>query len=189
MRAGRTERSSPVLPELSGTGIDEDTEVELGRVSGVFGVHGEVRLFLHNPESELLDQPRDVILVGRDGRRRKARLSARSGAGKRILGRIDGITTPEQARELMEERIAIAKSALPEPEEDEWYVHQLVGLAATVGGERIGTVIDVHATDAGDILEIDLGEESVFVPAIRELVLEVDVAGGRVEIDPQAFAE
>ena len=48
---------------LSGRGLSED-EVELGRIVGVFGVRGEVRVHLHNREgSVLLDDPWDVILV------------------------------------------------------------------------------------------------------------------------------
>ena len=66
-------------------------EVRLGRVSGVFGVSGELRLFLHNRESELFAGDGAVVtLVSPSGNRESHRLRSRHGAGKRILGRIEG---------------------------------------------------------------------------------------------------
>ena len=81
-------RSSP--SPLPGRGPQPD-EVELGHVSGVFGVRGEVRLHLHNRDSILLEGPVDAVLVGPDGARTGVEIVARPGAGKRIIGRITGL--------------------------------------------------------------------------------------------------
>jgi ribosomal 30S subunit maturation factor RimM len=78
---------TPLPPNASvsgGAGAPE--EVELGYVSGVFGVRGELRVFLHHPDSDTLATERRVIFTAPDGRRFTAFLRARSGAGKRILG-------------------------------------------------------------------------------------------------------
>ena len=62
-------------------------EVRLGRVNGVFGVRGEVRLFLHNRETELFEGVGcNVTLVSPEGERQERLLKSRSGAGKRVLG-------------------------------------------------------------------------------------------------------
>jgi 16S rRNA processing protein RimM len=71
-------------------------------------------------------------------------------------------------------------------EEDAWYPHELAGLRAErVDGRLLGTVVGLEHLPAHDVLVIDetTGERSL-VPFVRAIVPVVDVAGGRVVIDP-----
>ena len=70
-------------------------------------------------------------------------------------------------------------------EADEWYDHQLVGLAAVDPlGAALGTVTDVVHSAASDLLVVrDADEREHLVPFVRELVPAVDVPGGRVVVD------
>lgn len=71
-------------------------------------------------------------------------------------------------------------------DEDAWYTHRLVGLAAhTFDGRRVGEVVDVQPMPAQDllVLRLDDGRE-VLVPFVRQIVPVVDVAGGRIVLDP-----
>lgn len=153
-------------------------DVELGYVSGVFGVRGEVRVFLHNPESELLESACDVWLVTPDGARRAVLLTCRSGAGRRILGAIDGLTDPAEARALQGHRIVVPEADLPSPDEGEFYVRDVEGAEVRIDGARVGTVTRVHAAGAVDILEIDTGgAEPAFVPAVQDFVQAIGPDG------------
>jgi 16S rRNA processing protein RimM len=154
---------------------------------GVFGVRGEVRLHLHHRESTLLKRPREVVLESKDGARQVVRLSARSGAGKRVIGSVDGVTDPERARELIGWTVRIDRSALPAPAPGEFYVWAVPGLAVWMGGDQVGTAVDVHETPGGDVLEVELPDGPVFVPLLREWVVEVNVQGGRVVLAPGAI--
>lgn len=187
MSSPKTTTSSAPSP-VPGKGMGDD-EVELGFISGVFGVRGEVRLHLHNRESDLLARPVDAVLVHEDGRRVAVRLCARSGAGKRVLGKLEGVTDPQQAGEWMQWRVAIAKSALPPTDDDEFYVHELEGLRVQVDGEAVGVVTFVHNTPGGDILEIEplVGDEPLFVPLLDEWIERVDIAGGVLALRPEAL--
>ena len=176
------------LVRLPGSGIGDD-EVELGYVSGVFGVTGEVRLFLHNPESALLDRERDVVLVASDDRRFGARMWARGGAGKRIIGRIVGEGVREHVADFMGWRIVIPVADLPEIDEDEFYVAELEGLAAFVDGVEIGVIDYVHTTPGGDVFEIAAKNGPIFVPAVKHFVLGVDLDARRVDIAADALEE
>ena len=75
--------------------------------------------------------------------------------------------------------------ALPEPEEDEFYLADLIGLAAfDCDGARLGTVGAVHDYGAGASLEIEReGAQPLLVPFTRACVPQVDIAGGRVVIE------
>ena len=70
--------------------------------------------------------------------------------------------------------------------EDEYYHADLVGLAAVrPDGTGIGTVIAVQNYGAGDLLEIAPHRgETLLVPFTQAVVPEVDLAGGRIVVDP-----
>ena len=155
--------------------------VTLGEIVGVFGFKGEVRLFLDNPASELLDRPLPVILEGPDGARREARLSARSGAGKRVIGRVVGVDDEADAKALLGHRILVRTADLPAPAEDELYVWQLEGAEVHIGDAVVGRVVGVQSGGPVAILEIDHGQrDPAFVP-LREAFV-VRAAPGRVEL-------
>jgi 16S rRNA processing protein RimM len=81
----------------------------------------------------------------------------------------------------------VARSNLPEPDEDEWYYSDLVGLAAVNGdGDTVGEVVAVQDFGAGDLLEIrQPGERhTLLLPFTRASVPVVDVKAGRVVIVP-----
>lgn len=173
---------------LDGTGRADD-EVELGYVSGFFGVRGEVRLHLHNRESRFFAKTRSVVLVAKDGRRRSARLSARAGAGRRVIGRISGVNFRDQSVEYKDWRIVVQREQLPELEDDEFYLADVEGLAVLVDGQRVGRVKAIHATGSIEVLELDLGDKDPeFVPCRAELVT-IDIDGGMVHIVSEALAD
>lgn len=186
--AGDVARASPPSSTAPSPG-----ELELGYVAGVFGFRGDVRLHLHNPASSTLRRPTAVTLVSPAGVRAAATLSARPGAGKRILGRVDGVDTEDGARALVGFRVVIAARALPKPGKDEYYVRDLEGLAVFVAGESVafGRIAQVHGTGVTDVFEIAVPglREPVFVPFLKRLVAAVDVAGGRVTLTPDAVAD
>lgn len=165
-----------------GADLHED-EVELGKVVGVFGVRGELRVFLHNPESSiLLGGPSSVMLILPDGARRTARLTCRKGAGKRILGRLDGLEDRDEAAAMKGTRIVVPRASLPAPDEGEFYVADLQGLAVVVAERRVGHVVDVHHTAAGDLLELDIGGETEFLAMASDGLLDIDIDAGQLVV-------
>ena len=175
------------FPRDAGRGVRDD-ELELGFISGTFGVRGEVRLHLHNRDSDFLSRRRAVVLVGPDGERFCANVSSRSGAGRRILGRIGNVDSKTLADALKGLRVVVARRHLPPPAEDEFYLYEMEGLEVFVADARVGTVRSVHSSKDMDVLELDMGAvDSVFVPCLREFVLAVDVRGQRVDISPEAL--
>lgn len=184
----RKSRSAPAVPFtlLPGSGV-HDEDVELGSVSGVFGVVGEVRLFLHHRESDLLSKGAPVILVSPDGRRYGTHLMTRSGAGNRVLGKFSEPLQREQAASLKDWKIVVPKADLPEVEDDEFYVWQLEGADVEVDGEIVGQVVAVHHTGGIDVLEIDVGADPVFIPCLHALIERLDVEEGLVVLDAEAL--
>jgi 16S rRNA processing protein RimM len=71
-------------------------------------------------------------------------------------------------------------------EEDAWYPHELAGLRAELAdGTVVGEVVGLEHLPAQDALVVrETGGERTLVPFVREIVPEVDVAGGRVVLTP-----
>lgn len=172
------------LRPLDGHGLLDD-EVELGSVSGVFGVQGEVRLLLHHRDSDLLARGREVALIAPDGARFGARIRSRSGAGQRVVARIDGIDVRELAAEMSGLRIAIPRRALPAPDEGEYYLDEVVGMAVFEAGRRVGTVVDVHTTGPVEVFELD-GER--YLPSTASHIERIARAAREIHIVEGALA-
>ena len=113
--AGASSRPSSAAKRFS------PDDVRMGHINGVFGLRGEVRLFLYNPASELIGARLDVILVDPSGGRREVEIAIRPGSGRRILGRIAGVSSPEEAAALKDHELVLPADQLPEAGEGEWY--------------------------------------------------------------------
>jgi len=82
--------------------------------------------------------------------------------------------------------LSVPREALPEPDEDTFYVFQLVGLTVEEdGGRALGTVAEVHNGPANDSLELDSG---LLLPLVAACVLDVDLEAGRVLV-ARGFAD
>lgn len=161
-------------------------EVVLGEIIGVFGIRGELRLMLHHRESGFLDRPRRVILLGPGGERRNVELSARSGAGKRVIGRLPGVERPEDAAALLGWMVVVARSDLPEPPPGEFYIHDLVGCRVVEeGGQELGSLADVVLGER-DIWVIDTPEGEAWLLAVADTIRSVDLDARRVVVRPGA---
>mgnify|MGYP001165484152 FL=1 len=107
-------------------------------------------------------------------------------AKAQIVARIPGVTDRNAAEALRGVRLFVPRAILPVPEPDEFYFDDLTGLdVATTDGESIGVVVSVQDFGTGPLLEV--GESrgaTILVPFTREIVPVVDLAAGRIEIDP-----
>ncbi|OYX36795.1 MAG: 16S rRNA processing protein RimM [Caulobacterales bacterium 32-69-10] len=156
----------------------------VGRVSGAFGVRGEVRIGSYTDDPMAL--ARYKTLLREDGSPGLTLTAARPAKGG-VVGRCPEIATKEAADALRGLRLYVPRDVLPEPDEDEFYLTDLIGLAAeTEDGQGLGKVKAVQNFGAGDILEIDPGggRPTVFLPFTRITVPEVRLSEGRIIVVP-----
>ena len=146
-------------------------------------MRGEVRLHLHDRESTLLHQGGAVTMIAPDGTRSEIQLRTRPGAGGRVLGRVQGVRSPEAARELMEHEIVVPRQALPDLDEDEYYHRDLLGLLVVdQAGQELGKLAEIHSTGPVDVYTVRGGGEERYVPATADHIVEIDVPGGRMVV-------
>lgn len=160
--------------------MDPD-RVLLGVVAAPHGVRGLVRIksFTEDPMSVAAYGP-----LSDESGRKEYRVEVLSAARGAILARIEGVADRTAAEALRGLRLYVERGRLPPPGDREWYEADLVGLAA-VGkdGRDWGKVVAFHDFGAGSVMEVSGG---VMMPFTDQAVPEIDVAGGKVVIDPPA---
>jgi 16S rRNA processing protein RimM len=163
-----------------------ETRILLGVIGRAHGVHGLVRVtsYADPPEAiaaygPLFDDDGNQFSLGWRGEELAEIAEITGGASVRIADRT-------AAERLINRRLYVARDKLPPPSDDEFYLADLVGLAAVdVGGAQIGTVVSVHDYGAGASLEIaGQNADPLLVPFTRLAVPRVDVIGGRVTVAP-----
>jgi 16S rRNA processing protein RimM len=162
---------------------ERDERVCVGVIAGAHGLRGLVRVrpFTDTPEGVAAYGP-----VETEDRTRWLNLAIANRLGKGlILVRVEGIADRTAAEALRGTRLYVARALLPDPDEDEFYHADLIGLAVvTRAGDTLGRVRMVHDYGAGESLEIAMTDGSVaMVPFTRVAVPKVDVAGGIVVVE------
>ena len=156
----------------------------VGAFSGSYGVNGEVRLksFCADPEAIADYSP----LTTEDGKHSYAITITRSIKGA-LVAKVEGITNKEQADDLKGIRLFANRDQLPALPDDEFYYADLIGLTVLdTGGTVLGKVHAVQNHGASDLLEImpSAGGNTILLPFTREVVPTVDLATGRIIVDP-----
>lgn len=149
----------------------------VGEIGRPHGVRGLVRLrsFTADPAAIASYSP----LTDAAGERRFALTFLADG-----LARVEGVEDREAAARLTGTGLYVERAHLPPPEEDEFYLADLVGLRAeTAAGEALGCVRSVEEHGAGAFLVLD-GPPERLVPFTRACVPVVDTAAGRVVVEP-----
>jgi 16S rRNA processing protein RimM len=151
-------------------------------------VHGTVRI------KSFTERPEDVASYGpvSDETGRSFALGVVGLARGAVLARIDGVDDRDAAEALKGVRLYVDRDRLPQPEDDEFYYEDLVGLRAELAdGTEIGTVASVEDYGAGDVIEIDRpGARPLLIVFNDANVPEVDLDGGRIVVaPPEEFGE
>ena len=161
------------------------TQRMVGRIGRPHGLRGEVTVQVHT------DFPEQRFAVGAqlhgDTGHPLTVETVRSHRGV-LLVRFAGVTDREAAAELRGRTLSVDTAQLPDlTDPDEFYDHQLEGLVAVgPNGAALGTVREVVHAPASDLLVVDTTRGEVLVPFVQAIVPKVDLAAGRVVLDPPA---
>lgn len=155
----------------------------MGRVSGVYGVRGWLRVRSDCEPMEQLLEYSPWQMKTATGWRSLA-LEGGKIHGRGLLVKLAGTDDREQARDLVGSDIAVDRSQLPALAADEYYWNDLIGLGVvTRDGEQLGRVSGLMQTGTNDVLVVS-GDRERLIPFIREqVVLAVDAQARRIEVD------
>lgn len=167
--------------------------VTVGKLSGLFGVKGWVKIFSNT-------QPKENILtyspwfLKRDGQWQEFKLLEGKSHGKGVIAQLSGCTDRDIAAKLIGSEIAIKREQLAKPESGEYYWNDLIGLLVTnLDGIELGNIVSMLETGANDVMIIHEAKNAKdekgkvrerLIPFISEEVIqEVNLEQGFVTVD------
>ncbi|MFN3229373.1 MAG: ribosome maturation factor RimM [Asticcacaulis sp.] len=169
---------------MTETPTADDRLILVGHIAGGFGVRGDVRITTYTADPTAL--LRYKTLLQADGRP-VAEITGGRVHKDGLAVRLKGIGDKTAADALRGIKLYVPRSALPEPDEEEYYLADLIGLAVHAPeGTVIGKIRAVPNFGAGDLLEISpaAGGPTWYQPFTRAAVPEVRLSQGYVVIVP-----
>ena len=160
--------------------------VMVGRVSGLYGVSGWVKLFSHTePRLNIVSYDPLYLNLGHDDSPYQAfPLSAGKAHGKGVIAKFAGIDDRDAAAALVGSDIAVRRDQLPPLGPGEYYWSDLEGLQViNRDGDSLGVVDHLFATGANDVLVTRNGRERLIPFLTDQVVLDIDLGQRRIRVD------
>lgn len=163
----------------------------IGKISGVFGIHGWVKVFSHTEPRNNILQYNPWLVKYKSGWKPVDFIKGRK-QGKTLVAQLKGIDDPDKAHELIGCDIGIDQSQLKKLADDDYYWRDLQGLnVVNLDGEQLGAVSSIMATGANDVLVVKAtnqkaeadGVKEILIPYIDSAVKKVNLDEGLIEVD------
>ena len=158
-------------------------KIIIGRLGKTYGVKGWLHLNSYtDPIDKILEYPEWQLEHQKEWKAFKIEDAKKHGAG--IIIKLPGIENPETARLYTNDTIAIERITLPTPQENEYYWEDLIGLTVQNTQQiTLGTVSEVQATGANEILIITNEKKRHLIPFIKHTIQAVDLPNKLITVD------
>jgi 16S rRNA processing protein RimM len=163
--------------------MSDQEMVVLGRVSGLFGVRGWIKVYSYtDPRKGILDY--SPWYIGRAGEWEQHGLRAGHPQGKAIVVNLQDFDNRDQASQLLGCDIAVRREQLPKLPAGEYYWADLEGLRVeNLNGEELGRISHLFETGANDVIVVQ-GDREHLIPYIwGSTVRKVDLTEGLMVVD------
>jgi len=163
--------------------LSKQQHLNIGKISGVFGVKGWIKVFsFTDPRENILHY--SPWILKKDSETRLVAVTDGKLQGKGVVAQLDGIDDRNQAAGLMGWDIFIMPEQLPKAAEGEYYWSDLIGLnVETTLGVQLGVVDSLLETGANDVLIVK-GERERVIPFLqKQTIMNIDTDAGKIIVD------
>ncbi len=160
-----------------------DNLVIIGTIVGTHHLTGTVKVNSIFEEFDVIVGER-VLLEKGDVRKLLTIKNAKRLNEKKLIINFVEINNIEQAKEINGFQIKIRRDLLPEKNENEFYIKDLLGIDVYENDEKIGEVLDVMETAAHEILIVKdtVNKEEIMIPFIEQFVEEINFKNNRINV-------
>jgi len=165
---------------------DGERLVVIGEIGRPYGLGGELHVTPLTDDPERFRHVRECVVWdrARDARETR-RVTARRRPDGTVVVALAGCDSPEAARAFTGKLLAIPEADALPLDDAHFYPWQLEGCQVlTEDGRQVGVVAGIEESPAHDLWVVRSGAREHLVPAVAEIVREVDLAGRRVVISP-----
>lgn len=158
------------------------SRVLLGKIVGVFGVEGWVKVHSYTEPRDNLFRYRPWILVSAGGERTLDKPKGRA-QGQGLVAKLPGIDDRDAAAALVGAEILVDRAQLPKAKEGEFYWSDLEGIEVRLeDGTVLGKVSHLFATGANDVVVVR-GDRERLLPYTGDVIRRVDLEAGVLVVD------
>jgi 16S rRNA processing protein RimM len=155
--------------------------VIVGRVVGPWGLQGQVRVEVLSDNRSRFARGSTLWVAGEQ----RSILEVHARRSNQLVLRLSGIHSIEEAESLRNAVIEVPISDVSSLPEGEFYFFQIIGLAVyTQEGEFLGRVTEILRTGSNDVYVVGDRARPVLIPAIEDVVKEIDLERERILIEP-----
>ncbi|RUM42992.1 MAG: 16S rRNA processing protein RimM [Desulfurobacterium sp.] len=173
-----------ILERRKRKAFDHKDEVMIGKIVGVHGIKGEVKIKAESDVFERQIKVLDSIPVYRGTKREELQIESIKPLKRLFIVKFKRIGDRSEAEERIGGELWIDKSKQIELGEDEFYFSDLIGSKVlTEDGERIGILKEILEQPASHILEVEKPDGSrVLIPFINQFVKDVDTKNKKIVV-------
>ncbi|RRJ86104.1 ribosome maturation factor RimM [Gulosibacter macacae] len=164
------------------------TQLRVGRLVKAHGLKGAIKLELYTDEPERRFVPGAAfslqVPTTSPWHGRKLILRELRWFNDVPVGFFEDVVDRTAAETLVRAILWVDQDDAEELDPDTWYDHQLVGLAVMEGDRKLGEVVRVDHFPAQDLIVVNTDRGDVYVPFVKDIVPEVNVAAGTITVTP-----
>jgi 16S rRNA processing protein RimM len=161
-----------------------EPSLPIGKVVKAHGLKGHLKVLPYGETFSTLSAEEKITANLPDGTSLTLTVAEISPHQKTFLLISREIGTVEEAHRLVGAELCVPESRLPPTAPDEFYWYQLIGLeVVNTEGQQLGTLEEIIETGSNDVYVVRRGREEILVPAIEEVVRDVDLQRRLMTVD------
>jgi len=161
-----------------------DPSLPIGKVVKTHGLRGHLKVLPYGETFSTLSAEEKITANLPDGTSLTLTVAEIRPHQKTFLLISREIDSVEEAHHLVGAELCVPESRLPPTESNEFYWYQLIGLEVVdTEGQKLGTLEEIIETGSNDVYVVRRGREEILVPAIEEVVREVDLQRRLMTVD------
>jgi 16S rRNA processing protein RimM len=164
--------------------------IRIGKILNTQGNRGALRILPLTDYPERF-QETGRVLVSINGSRREYHIEEAYPHKKFIIVKFKEVEDMDAAVKLKGGLLEVTRDELVSLPQDSYYIFDIIGLTVDApGGERLGEITDVLQTGANDVYVVETGGKPLLIPALKQVVKEIDLAGRRMVVElPEGLVE
>ncbi len=172
-------RTKKTLPRCSLVAELEEPYFAVAHVTAPWGIRGEMKIEILSDNPKRFQPGALLYFHGTPYRIEHCKVMPKS-----VSLKLKGIDTRNEAEAMRDAYLDVPSSELGGLEPDVFYLHQIIGLnVETTDGRPVGVVTAVMQTGANDVYVATLDGHETLIPAIGQVVKQIDVEGGKMVIE------